>query len=139
MEGKDEDETEILLNPAHALVGAYGENKAMADTFAEWMARPDGGQKVVGEFAVNGIVLYTKVLEDCGSWCRYRWQVAHCNASVMVFDHVIFALWRLTGWLGRITRLWKLTESSTVPGNEIRQPRPRKPLPAHVRPDPINT
>ncbi|CAD6587518.1 MAG: hypothetical protein ASARMPRED_003168 [Alectoria sarmentosa] len=67
MEGKDEDEMEILLNPAHALVGAYGENKAMADTFAEWMARSDGGQKVVGEFAVNGVVLYTKVLEDCGS------------------------------------------------------------------------
>lgn len=65
MEGKDDDETEILLNPAHALVGAYGENKAMADTFAEWMARPDGGQKVVGEFAVNGVVLYTKVIEDC--------------------------------------------------------------------------
>ena len=60
MEGKDDDETDILLNPARALVGAYGENKAMADAFAEWIVRPDGGQKVVGEFAVNGVVLYTK-------------------------------------------------------------------------------
>lgn len=64
MEGKDEDKTEILLNPARALVGAYGENKAMADSFAEWIARSDGGQKVVGEFAVNGVVLYTKAPQD---------------------------------------------------------------------------
>lgn len=41
-------------------MGTYGENKDMADAFAEWMVRPDGGQKVVGEFAVNGVVLYTK-------------------------------------------------------------------------------
>lgn len=60
MEGKDNDKTDILLNPARVLVGAYGENKAMADAFAEWIARPDGGQEVVGEFAVNGVVLYTK-------------------------------------------------------------------------------
>ena len=60
MEGKDSDKTDILLNPARVLVGACGENKAKADAFAEWIARPDGGQKVVGEFAVNGVVLYTK-------------------------------------------------------------------------------
>ena len=60
MEGRDEDETDILLNPARALVGKYGENKAMADAFAEWIVRPDGGQKVVGAFAANGEVLYTK-------------------------------------------------------------------------------
>ena len=60
MEGKDDDKTDILLNPAHVLVGAYGENKAMADAFAAWMGRPDGGQKVVSEFAQHGVVLYTK-------------------------------------------------------------------------------
>ena len=60
MEGRDSDETDVLLNPARVLVGAYGENKAMADAFAEWIVRPDGGQKVVGGFAVNGVVLYTK-------------------------------------------------------------------------------
>lgn len=62
MEGRDTDKTDILLNPARVLVGTHGENKAMADAFAEWIARPDGGQKVVGEFAVNGVVLYTKAL-----------------------------------------------------------------------------
>ena len=47
-------------------MGTYGENKDMADAFAEWMVRPDGGQKVVGEFAVNGVVLYTKApWADC--------------------------------------------------------------------------
>lgn len=60
MEGKDDDKTDVLLNPARALVGAYGKNEAMADAFAEWMAKPDGGQKVVGRFTVNGVVLYTK-------------------------------------------------------------------------------
>ena len=41
-------------------MGAFGENKAMADAFADWIARPEGGQKVVSTFAVNGVVLYTK-------------------------------------------------------------------------------
>ena len=59
MEGKDDDKTDVLLNPARVLEGAYGENNAIADAFAEWIARPDGGQKVVGEFAANGVVLYT--------------------------------------------------------------------------------
>ncbi len=60
MEGKDEDKTDILLNPARALVGTYGENKEMANAFAEWVARPEGGQKVVSYFAANGVVLYTR-------------------------------------------------------------------------------
>lgn len=60
MEGKADDKTEILLNPARALVGAYGENKDMADAFAAWIAKSEGGQKVVGNFAVNGVVLYTR-------------------------------------------------------------------------------
>ena len=60
MEGKDDDKTDILLNPARALVGAYGENKAMADAFAAWIASPDGGQRVVSEFRQNGVVLYTE-------------------------------------------------------------------------------
>lgn len=60
MEGKDDDKTETLLNPARALVGAYGENKATADAFADWISRPDGGQQVVSAFEQNGVVLYTK-------------------------------------------------------------------------------
>lgn len=64
MEGRDDDKTDILLNPARALVGTYSENKAMADTFAEWIASQDGGQKVVSEFAANGVVLYTKTPQE---------------------------------------------------------------------------
>ena len=60
MEGKDDDKTDVMLNPAHVLVGKYGVNKDMADAFAEWIARPDGGQRVVSEFEQNGVVLYTK-------------------------------------------------------------------------------
>ena len=60
MEGRDEDETDILLNPARVLVGRYGKNKSMANAFADWMVRDDGGQRVVEGFAVNGVVLYTK-------------------------------------------------------------------------------
>lgn len=67
MEGKDDDKTDILLNPARALVGAYGKNKAMADAFAEWIARPEGGQKVVGGFEVNGVVLYTRAPREIPS------------------------------------------------------------------------
>ena len=43
MEGKADDKTDVLLNPARALVGAYGESKAMADAFAKWIARLNGG------------------------------------------------------------------------------------------------
>lgn len=32
----------------------------MANAFADWMVRDDGGQAVVEKFAVNGVVLYTK-------------------------------------------------------------------------------
>ena len=59
LEGKDEDETPIMLNPAHVLVGKHCENKAMADAFAKWVKRLDGGQRVVSEFEQNGKVLYT--------------------------------------------------------------------------------
>jgi ABC-type tungstate transport system permease subunit len=48
-----------LLNPAHALLGAYGTNKAMATAFVDWLIDADGGQKTVRDFAVNGEVLYT--------------------------------------------------------------------------------
>lgn len=64
MEGKDDDKTDILLNPARVLVGTHGVNKNMADSFAEWVAKPDGGQKVVRGFVVNGEVLYTEAPLD---------------------------------------------------------------------------
>lgn len=58
-EGKDEDKTPIMLNPAHILVGMSGDNKAMAEAFAKWVKRLDGGQKVVSKFEKDGVPLYT--------------------------------------------------------------------------------
>jgi len=58
MEGGDE-EGDLLLNPAHALVCSYGENKEMANLFVDWLIRADGGQEVIKSFAVNNTVLYS--------------------------------------------------------------------------------
>ena len=67
-EGKDEDQPPIMLNPAHVLVGQQCDNKGMADAFAKWIKRPEGGQKVVSEFKQNGVVLYTPApLENVSS------------------------------------------------------------------------
>ena len=60
MEGRDDDKTDIMLLPAHALVGAYGENKAVADAFAVWITRSDDGQKVLSEFERDGVLIYIK-------------------------------------------------------------------------------
>ena len=49
-----------MLNPARVLVGTHGKYKDVANAFADWMARDDGGQAVVEKFAVNGVVLYSK-------------------------------------------------------------------------------
>ena len=57
-QGKD-DEEDPLLNPAHLLVGTEAANKEMANKFADWMIKEDGGQKVIKEFQKNGIDLYT--------------------------------------------------------------------------------
>jgi len=56
--GKD-DEKDPLLNPAHILVGKDAKNKAMANSFADWMIKEDGGQKVIKGFQKNGYDLYT--------------------------------------------------------------------------------
>lgn len=53
-----------MLNPARVLVGRNGKNKDMANAFADWMIKDEGGQKIVSEFAVNGVVLYTKAPKD---------------------------------------------------------------------------
>ena len=58
MEGGD-DAKDTLLNPAHALVCSYGENKEMANLFVDWLIRSDGGQDVIRSFAVGNIVLYS--------------------------------------------------------------------------------
>jgi ABC-type tungstate transport system permease subunit len=61
MEGGDTEEDEVLLNPAHILVGKNGKNKEMAERFREWMVSREGGQEVIRTFAVNGVVLYSMV------------------------------------------------------------------------------
>ena len=53
-----------MLNPARALVGTHGRNKDVANAFADWMIKDDGGQKIVSEFKVNGVVLYTRAPKD---------------------------------------------------------------------------
>lgn len=47
------------MNPAHALVSAYGANKNMATAFVDWIIEAEGGQKTIRDFAVNGQTLYT--------------------------------------------------------------------------------
>ena len=47
------------MNPAHALVSAYGTNKDMATAFVDWVIEAEGGQKTIRDFAVNGQILYT--------------------------------------------------------------------------------
>ena len=51
-----------MLNPARVLVGTHGRNKELANAFADWMVRDDGGQKVVEGFKINGEVAYSKAL-----------------------------------------------------------------------------
>ena len=53
-----------MLNPARALVGTNARNKATANAFADWMIKDEGGQKVVSEFAVHGVILYTRAPKD---------------------------------------------------------------------------
>ena len=53
-----------MLNPARVLVGTNGRYKDMANAFADWMIKDEEGQKIVSEFAVNGVVLYTKAPKD---------------------------------------------------------------------------
>lgn len=58
MEGGD-DETDVMLNPAHALVCTRGGNKEIANEFVDWLIDADGGQAIVGAFAVNDVILYS--------------------------------------------------------------------------------
>lgn len=57
-EGSD-NEDDPLLNPAHALIGAFGANKAMATEFVNWLIKPDGGQRIIENFIVDGHYLYS--------------------------------------------------------------------------------
>lgn len=56
--GSDE-EDDLLLNPAHLLVGTKAKNPKVAQSFADWVVSSQGGQKVVREFEKNGEILYS--------------------------------------------------------------------------------
>ncbi len=55
-----DDEDDVLLNPAHALVGVGVKNAEMAREFVEWLSRNDMGQEVIEEFEINGTRLYSR-------------------------------------------------------------------------------
>jgi len=52
-----------LINPAHALAGTLAENRQEADAFLDWLQSNEGGQKIIREFAVNGTVLFSCVVD----------------------------------------------------------------------------
>ncbi len=60
-EAFDADADDPLLNPAHVLVGARARDTEIAEAFVDWLVSSEGGQKVVGEFAMNGTVLHSRV------------------------------------------------------------------------------
>lgn len=59
--------TNVMLNPAHALISTNAKNKPLANKFLDWLIMDDGGQKIIEKFASkptksdrNGVVLYTR-------------------------------------------------------------------------------
>lgn len=59
-ESHESHEVNVMLNPAHALISTNAKNKSLANKFLDWLITDDGGQKIVGEFAPYGEVLYTR-------------------------------------------------------------------------------
>jgi ABC-type tungstate transport system permease subunit len=61
--GSDEIKDDLLLNPAHVLLGSKADdtNLEISTAFMEWVIRKDGGQKVIREFKTpSGEVLYSE-------------------------------------------------------------------------------
>ncbi|RDA94717.1 hypothetical protein CP533_6773 [Ophiocordyceps camponoti-saundersi (nom. inval.)] len=54
-----DNEDDVLLNPAHLLIGAKGNNQEMSKAFAEWLV-DEKGQSVIAGFEKNGEKLYTR-------------------------------------------------------------------------------
>ncbi len=53
-----DDANDLLLNPAHLLIGTKAPNPDQAKSFAEWLVSSDGQAVVVG-FKKNGEQLYS--------------------------------------------------------------------------------
>lgn len=71
-ESFDASEDDPLINPAHALVGTLTENREEADAFVEWLQSDEGGQRVVGNFAVHGTVLHSRVIKGVDPLSRVQ-------------------------------------------------------------------
>ena len=64
---RTDDEQDPLFDAAHALVGAFTANKAMATAFfLDWLIRRGCGQKLIKNFTVHGNVLYSCASEAAG-------------------------------------------------------------------------
>lgn len=59
-ESHESHEVNVMLNPAHALISTKAKNKPLANKFLDWLIADNGGQEIVGKFALNGEVLYTR-------------------------------------------------------------------------------
>lgn len=60
-ESHESHKTNVMLNPAHALISTNSKNKPLANKFLDWLIKDDGGQDIIGNFKPNGTdVLYTR-------------------------------------------------------------------------------
>lgn len=56
-----DDASDLLLNPAHVLLGKNTTDPTIARAFLSWVVDSAGGQQVIANFQKNGQVLYSKV------------------------------------------------------------------------------
>lgn len=54
------DSNDMLLNPAHVLLGPQAKHAEICAQFMEWVVSSDGGQKIIAGFQKNGQLLYNK-------------------------------------------------------------------------------
>jgi ABC-type tungstate transport system permease subunit len=55
-----DDANDLLLNPAHVLLGKNTTDPTIAGAFLSWVVDSAGGQQVIANFEKNGQVLYSK-------------------------------------------------------------------------------
>ncbi|KAK5054449.1 hypothetical protein LTR84_001339 [Exophiala bonariae] len=71
-ESIDAAEDDPLINPAHALVGTLAENRELADAFVQWLQSDEGGQSIIGSFAVHGTVLHSRAIKGHEPFSRVQ-------------------------------------------------------------------
>ena len=55
-----DDANDLLLNPAHVLLGKNTTDPTIPTAFLSWVVDSAGGQQVIANFTKNGQVLYSK-------------------------------------------------------------------------------